>query len=451
VESGNMKIAIAGFDREGRSTLRYLREQEEYRGAQIWVLDRNPLIKVSRGVRAATGTHYLAHLEMFDVVFRTPGLRYLSLEIQRAIRRGVRVTSATKLFFDKFPGRIIGVTGTKGKGTTSALIYEVLKAAGKDVSLVGNIGTPALDLLASRKKLGKNSWAVYELSSFQLMDLERSPYIGVVLMVTSEHMDWHKNAKEYVAAKSSIVRFQAHDNFAVIAADYPRSRSYARLTKAKIFDFSRRRTLPRGTYVRNGTFIFTDGRRKEAVCATGDLRVPGAHNFENAAAAITVAKILRIPNALIKTAISRFRGLPNRLEFVAKKNGVRYYNDSYATTPETAEVAIAAFKEPKILILGGSHKGSDFRHLGRAISRSRSVKAIIGIGVEWPRIRAHIHNKKVRMIEDCKNMRAIVRAAARAAAPGDVVLLSPACASFGMFENYTERGAQFRASVTKLK
>ena len=160
---------------------------------------------------------------------------------------------------------------------------------------------------------------------------------------------------------------------------------------------------------------------------------------------------MNIPNAIIAKAISHFKGLPNRLELVANVRGVKYYNDSYATTPETTEVAIASFAAPKILILGGSHKGSDFGHLGQIISRSKNIKAIVGIDAEWPRIKSHIHNKKIKIVEGHKNMKEIVHAASAAAAPGDVVLLSPGCASFGMFKNYTERGEQFKAFVRKLK
>ena len=441
------KIAILGFGREGRSVLEFIKREPEFRGAEIWILDEKKQA-VPRGARGRFGKKYLSRLGSFDIIFRSPGVRYLHPEIQRAMRRGTRISSLTKLFFEKCIGRVIGVTGTKGKGTTSALIHHILKAGGEKTFLAGNIGTPALDILPA---ITKDSWVVLELSSFQLMDAEQSPHIAVALMVTSEHLDWHKNNREYVAAKANIVRFQSRNDYAVLSADYPKSMSYARATKARILAFSRHEAVRKGTFVRDGWFWFSNGKKKERVCAVADLHLPGEHNWENAAAAITAAKLAGVPDKKIRKAVASFHGLEHRLEFVKTVRGTRYYNDSYSTTPETAEVAIAAFKEPKILILGGSHKGSDFKSLGRTISKSKSIRAIVGVGAEWPKIKAHIANGNIPVVEGCRSMDEIVRAARALAMPGDAVLLSPGCASFGMFRNYTERGAQFKRCVNALK
>ncbi|MBI4085680.1 MAG: UDP-N-acetylmuramoyl-L-alanine--D-glutamate ligase [Candidatus Liptonbacteria bacterium] len=522
-----MKLAILGFGREGQSILKFLQNRRLKRiktqinaddKDEIWVLDKNIDIRIPRGVKTQLGKNYLKNLKQFDVIFRSPGIPYLSPEIQKAKKVGVEISSPTKLFFEELRGMtlngrrqtqklfsvsprsvrasqrpiLIGVTGTKGKGTTSSLIYKILKDAGKDAYLAGNIGKPALDLLFNtqiladknadkrgykisenprlrqasdgqvRNNLRKSAYVILELSSFQLQDLGTSPHIAVALMVTSEHLDWHADVKEYAEAKANIVRFQSQNDYAVIAKDYPKSMSYARKTKARVFTFSRNtevhpRTkgfgvgVKKGTCVERGYFWFRNGKKKEKVCATRELQIPGEHNWENAGAAITVAKILGIKNTAIAKAIHNFKGLEHRLEFVADIKGVKYYNDSYATTPETAEVAIAAFGAPKVLILGGSHKGSDFTRLGRVISRSKTVKAIIGVGKEWPRIKRHIKNPRVRIIEGCKNMKQIVQKAHAVGAPGDVVLLSPACASFGMFKNYTERGRQFKKLVKRLQ
>jgi UDP-N-acetylmuramoylalanine--D-glutamate ligase len=454
-----MKIAILGFGKEGVSALAFLKRTPEFPGAEIWILDNNEGLKLPRGVFSQLGKKYLHDLERFDLIIRSPGIRYHLPELQAAIRGGVEVTSPIKLFFERCPAQIIGVTGTKGKGTTSTLIYKILKAAGKKVFLTGNIGGSAmgwgLDFLP---KLGTRSWVVLELSSFQLMDLRQSPHIAVALMITSEHLDWHKSTREYRDAKASIVRFQSPRDFAVLAHDYPASRVFAKLTRANVFEFSRRAKLKGGTHVENGYFWFSDGwrkgatgnlpegGRKEKICAVDRLQIPGEHNWENVGAAITVAKILKIPNAVIAKTVYGFKGLEHRLEFVAEKRGVRYYNDSYATTPETTIAAIQAFAAPKILILGGSSKGSDFTELGRVIAKSKTIKGVVGIGAEWPRIKAEIRARRseLGMIEGCKNMKEIIRAANSLAAPGDVVLLSPACASFGMFKNYGDRGKQFK-------
>lgn len=461
------KIALLGFDREGRSTLRFLQNDPAFRDAEFWIFDRNEAVEVPPGIRTSLGADYLAALAEFgpgDMIFRTPGARYHLPELAHARERGVTVTSATRLFFDRCPGTIIGVTGTKGKGTTSSLIYEIVKAAGRDAFIAGNIGVPALDILP---RMDAHSWAVLELSSFQLIDLEKSPHIGVALMVTSEHLDWHADVEEYAAAKSNIVRWQTAADFAVLAADYPRSAAYAELTKGDVLMFSRHHPVARGAWAEDGAFWFSPGGAgvpgtatahamigpREKICPASSLKIPGEHNWENACAAIAAAKAAGIETAAIAAAIANFRGLEHRLEFVAEVDGVNYYNDSYSTTPDAAVVALEAFAAPKVIILGGSPKNSDFTALGRTIDDAAAhggIRAVIGIGAEWPRIKAAIHDDSVQMIENCATMEDVVRAARGAAQPGDVVILSPGCASFGMFRNYTDRGNQFKAQVRAL-
>jgi UDP-N-acetylmuramoylalanine--D-glutamate ligase len=502
-----MKIAIIGFGKEGKSALEFLRRQKEYKIAEFWVLDKKPNADIPKDVFARSGDEYLKHLDRFDLIVRSPGIRYGLPEIQATIKKGITVTSPTKIFFENCPTKnIIGVTGTKGKGTTSTLIYKILahsqvlknmrmmdtlrrypsvdtfarcpKESRRGIFLAGNIGVPVLSILP---KLNKDSWIVLEMSSFQLIDLKESPHIAIVLMTTSEHLDWHGSVKEYRNAKANIVRFQKPNDFAVLAADYPASRGYAKLARAKTFFFSRQAKMPfagaglQGTFVQNGAFWFSDGKKKERICATSDLQIPGEHNWENVGAAITVARILKIPKAVIVKTLREFKGLEHRLEFVIEKKGVRYYNDSYATTPETTIAAIRAFPDQsKILILGGSSKNSNFRELGKVISKSKSIKAIVGIGIEWKRIKERLGSvipakaeiqgedkgsmdpglrrddefdgtyKNIKIIEGCKNMKEIMSAVKKIAASGDVVLLSPACASFGMFKNYSERGEQFK-------
>jgi UDP-N-acetylmuramoylalanine--D-glutamate ligase len=467
------KIALLGFDREGKSVLRFVANDPEFRDAEIWILDKKEDVEIPSGVHSQLGANYLDGLDRFDVIFRTAGARYHMPELQAAIAHGVTVSSATKLFFERCPGTIIGVTGTKGKGTTSTLIYEMLKRGGRKVFIAGNIGKPAVDILP---EMDRDSWAVLELSSFQLIDLETSPHIGVALMVTQEHLDWHADVAEYIVAKSNIVRHQSPDDFAVLAEDYPQTATYASLTDGSVFTFSRHHSVKKGAWVEDSAFWFAgdpngENRNdasigmgvKEKICATDMLHIPGEHNWENACAAIAAAKLAGIANDDIARAIDEFRGLEHRLEFVAETGGgVHWYDDSYSTMPDSAEVALAAFDEPKIMILGGSSKGADFTSLAHAIRESKSVKAIIGIGVEWPRIKEAIaaadsgamSNAKnpntPLLIEGCANMEEIIRAACDAAKPGDVVILSPGCASFGMFKNYTERGNQFKEEVRRL-
>ena len=446
-----MKIAIIGFGREGQSLFSFLRKHPRYKDAEIWALDKNPHIKIPREIPQRLDEHYLDGLSEFDLVFRSPGVPYMTRELVRARKAGVHFSSPTQLFFEEAAlrgAKIIGITGTKGKGTTSTLTYRILQSGGKKTFLAGNIGTPALDIVP---KLDSASLVVLELSSFQLIDLKESPSIAVVLMVTSEHLDWHEDLPEYIAAKRNIIRFQSPKGYTVIAEEYPRSRSFVKHAPGTVFTFSKKKVVKKGAWTEKGLFWFSDGKRKENICLVSDLWIPGFHNLDNSCAAITVAKILGVKNTAIRSAIRGFRGLEHRLELVKKVRGVTYYDDSYATTPETAAVAVQAFENPKILILGGSSKGSDFKRLGKLISASKSIKAIIGVGVEWSRIKRLIKNPRLRIVEGCKNMKQIVRTAHKLTSPGDVVLLSPACASFGMFKNYTDRGEQFKKQVRELK
>ena len=425
----NRKIAVIGEGIEGKSSADFLKKH----GAEVTVLD------------VKQGGKYLDGLEKYDLIVRSPGVRLPELE--RKVSKD-KITSQTKLFFDLCPAPIIGVTGTKGKGTTASLIYEMLKAEGKDAYLGGNIGVPPFDFL---NKLNKDSIVVLELSSFQLIDLHKSPHIAVVLMITSEHLDYHKDVLDYVSAKRNILRFQKSDDFAIINREYPASNESDVETNAKVYFVSREREIDEGCFARDGKIVIRTKERELPVFETKDLILRGEHNFENVCAAVMAAYLSGVSVKNIQNVLADFKGLEHRLELVGQVNGVEYYNDSFSTTPETAIAAIEAFEEPEILILGGSSKKSNFEELGQLISGKGNIKAIIGIGVEWPKIKEHIKSSSILIIEDATNMNQIVQAASKIALPGDVVLLSPACASFDMFKNYKDRGEQFKSEVHKLK
>lgn len=460
----NKKVAILGFGSEGISTSKFLKNK----GAAITVLDRRGKEEIESeylddaenlGVQFVLGEKYLLDLTKFEIIIRTPGFYRNDQKLIEAEKHGVVVTSQTKIFFDLCPCPIIGVTGTKGKGTTVSLIYEMLNLAGKDAYLGGNIGTPPLDFL---DKLGKDSIVVLELSSFQLQDLDKSPadvkamagkpHIAVMLMTTSEHLDKHKDVSEYVDAKRNIFSFQTGDDFAIVNRDYPASNESDIYTEGKVFYVSRERAGRNGSFLRdNILWMQIDGAEKKIVDIK-DILLPGKHNLENVAAAALSAHLVGVERGQIVKVLKSFKGLEHRLELVREINGVRYYDDSFSTTPETAIAAIEAFTAPEILILGGSSKNSDFLALGRVIGESKNIKAIIGIGDEWWEIKSKIKDQKsnILFVEDAKDMRTIVLAASKIAEPGDVVLLSPACASFGMFKNYKDRGEQFKKEVEKL-
>jgi UDP-N-acetylmuramoylalanine--D-glutamate ligase len=448
IDFSGKKVAVLGLGLEGEDVCRFLLKQE----AKIFIFDQKTASELGKiyqefkkkGVKFSLGKNYLkTSLKDFDMIFRSPGFYRLLPQIVEAEKRGVVISSATKLFFDLCPGKIIGVTGTKGKGTTATLIYKILKKAKKKVFLAGNIGEPMLKLLP---KLGSNSLVILELSSFQLQDMKKSPQLAVVLFISSEHLDYHRDKKEYVQAKSNIVRHQRGNDFAILNADDPTSSSFAKLSPAKVYYFSRKKPV-NGAYVKNKNIFF----EKEVTGKTGKLKLRGEHNWENVCAAITASFLAGAGLTSVKKAVFSFQGLEHRLELVAKKNNISFYNDSFSTTPETAMAAIKAFQEPVILIAGGSEKGSDYTELGRVISKS-SVKTLILIGKTAGQIKEVVDKAdfKGEIIFRPGEMKKIVKLAWQKARPGDVILLSPACASFDMFENYKERGNQFKQFVKAL-
>ena len=425
----NKKIAVVGEGVEGQSSYKYLKEK----GANVKIFDKKQ------------GEDYLKDLKDFDLIVRSPGV---NPELFKNIPAD-KITSQTNLFMKLCPAKIIGVTGTKGKGTTSSLIHQMLKKQGFDAYLGGNIGLPPFEFLDN---LNVHSVVVLEMSSFQLMDLKKSPNIAVILMITSEHLDWHKSTEEYINAKRNILRFQKEEDFAVINKDYLASRESDVETIGQVYYVSREEEVLRGCFIKENAVWIKAGDLEEKIINTKDILIPGEHNFENVCAASMAAYLFGVDVNNITQVLKTFKGLEHRLELIATKNGVRYYDDSFSTTPETAIAAINAFSDPEILILGGSSKNSDFTALGEVISNATNIKAIIGIGKEWQKIKAKIVNPKseIYFIEGADSMEKIVTAASKIAFSGDVVLLSPACASFDMFKNYKDRGEQFKEEVIKL-
>lgn len=445
------KIAVVGFGKEGLSAANYFAQ-----GNLITLFDDRAKREIDptlfRRVRAKNVDFCLGGSKSkeskFDLVIRSPGVRPDHLLVKKLIKNGATLISSIKIFFDRCPAKIIGVTGTKGKGTTATLIYEMLKSKYPSVFLAGNIGIPVLDVLP---KLTRKSLVVLELSSFQLFDLTKSPQIAVILMITSEHLDWHKDTKEYQKAKESIVKFQTEDDFAVINQDFEVARSFATKTKAKVF-FTSTTGQANGVYL-VGDKVISQIDKREEIARTDDILIPGIHNLQNVVAAVAVAKILKVKSGAILKILATFRGLPYRLQLIRELAGVKFYNDSFSTTPETTIAAIDAFPGPKTLILGGSSKNSDFASLGRKITTDKSVKGLVLIGQERGRIKTAIDAAGTfgGKIKKAQNMREIVMIARNLAKSGDVIILSPACASFDMFKNYQDRGEQFTKEVRRLR
>lgn len=404
------KVAFLGLGVDAGDVEAWLRTQ----GAEITILDEKK------------DPDAFADLAKYDALVRSPGVYRHREEILAAEKAGVVVTSKMKIFFDVCPTKnIIGVTGTKGKGTTSTLIYEMLKAAGKDVFIGGNIGRGMFEHL---ERITPETWVVLELSSFQLMDLHASPYIAVTLMVTSDHLDWHKDLEEYVHAKSSITRFQKTDDISIFNDQYAQSVHIGMLGEGK--------KMP----VRRSDW-------------SAPVRLRGEHNKENFAAAAAAARIAGVSEETILAVAREFKGLEHRLEEVATVEGVTYYDDSISTTPDTAIAAMNAFTEPLILFLGGSDKGANFTELGQAITNATHVKGIVLIGATSEKIKASLNQAgaNIPVQEGAQTMQEAVAQARAMSIPGSVVVLSPACASFGMFKNYKDRGDQFKEAVSRLK
>lgn len=458
-ELKNKKIAILGLGMEGIATTEFLLSN----GISFTILDKKSEQAVQdlypeiyaklkgKNISFLCGDDYLSHIESFNVIFRSPGIPVLTPELVAAQQKGVEITSQTKLFFDLCPCPIIGVTGTKGKGTTSTLIYQMLQQAGKSAFLGGNIGRPPVSFLT---ELTKESVVVLELSSFQLQDLTKSPHIAVVLMITSEHLDYHATTEEYVDAKRNILRYQTTGDFAVINRDYPASNESDIHTDGQVYFVSREREVPeQGCFIKDQAVWIRRNGKDEKIIDASEIALLGKHNWENVCSAVMAASLSGVSKESMVSVLKTFTGLEHRLEFVAEINGVNYYDDSFSTTPETAIAAIESFDQPEILILGGSSKGSDFTELGQVISHASNIKAIIGIGEEWKRIKnaLTVDGSQFTVIEGARNMKEIILEASEIAEKGDVVLLSPGCASFGMFTDYKDRGNQFKKEVIRLK
>lgn len=378
------------------------------------------------------GSDYDHNLDRYDFVLRSPGylLANPKLVLAQKNNKGLIVTSPLRFFMDLCPSKnIIGVTGTKGKGTTSSLIYAILKEAKKSVYLGGNIGIAPFDFLT---KLNKNSFVVLELSSFQLEDFHRSPHIAVFTNFTAEHLapadpnnpNYHKTLKIYREAKLNIARFQKPNDFFVV-------------NDKLALAISDKNPVGQGRII-----YFTK--------SDWPSQLVGSHNKENIAAAETVAQILKISPETVAKAVKKFKGLEHRLELVASKNNIKYYDDSFATTPESTIIALKSFTEPVILLAGGADKGANFKALAKEIKK-RVKFVILFAGEATPRLKrdlltAGCDSKKIKI---AKSMAEAVKLANQESKAKDIVLLSTACASFGIFKNYKERGNLFKAEVSK--
>ena len=435
------KIAVLGLGVSNRPLVRLLLEF----GCQVTGCDRTPREKVDAevleleefGCKLSLGDGYLENVEA-ELLFRTPGMHPGHPAIRALADKGAEVTSEMEVFFEVCPCPIIAVTGSDGKTTTTTLISEMLKAEGRKVWLGGNIGTPLLPLV---RQMQETDIAVVELSSFQLMDMTRSPARAVVTNLSPNHLDVHKDMDEYVEAKKNIFRFQKETDLLVLNADNAITAAFTGngITKS----FSR---LGTGNVCLRDGIICRDGT---PVLDSKDILLPGVHNIENYMAAIAVVEGLVSDETVVRVA-KTFGGVEHRIELVRIKDGVRFYNDSIASSPSRTIAGLRSFSEKVILIAGGYDKHIPYDVLGPEVCRH--VKKLFLCGATAPQIRAAVENCRGEKPEmtDCGDFESAVRAAAAAAESGDVVLMSPASASFDQFKNFMVRGECFKKIVMEL-
>ena len=397
------------------------------------------------GCELHLGADYLKDLDA-DVIFRTPGLRPDVPEIAACVDRGAVLTSEMEVFFEVCPCPIIAVTGSDGKTTTTTIIAELLKAAGRRVWVGGNIGHP---LLCEADGMLATDYAVLELSSFQLMTMKHSPHIAVVTNLAPNHLDVHRDMAEYVAAKENIFRHQSGEDVAVFNADNDITAEQSRRAPGRARLFSRQDEVADGVFLRGEDIVCRSGGHERVVMTTGDIKIPGVHNVENYMAAIAAVDGL-VPDEVIRDFAREFGGVEHRIELVRTYRGVRYYNDSIASSPSRTIAGLRSFHEKVILIAGGYDKHIPFDVLGPEIVEH--VKLLVLCGATADKIRAAVENAPRYQpgkpeILDVTPFTAAVEAARDRAQPGDVVTLSPACAAFDQFKNFAERGKFFKSIV----
>lgn len=445
------KVAVLGIGISNTPLIRMLLQA----GVRVTACDKRERIAFdgllddieALGATVYLGEDYLDHLKGQDVIFRTPGLRPDLPQIQAAVKEGALLTSEMEVFFQVCPCPIIGVTGSDGKTTTTTIIAKLLEVAGRTVHLGGNIGKP---LLPEVGEIKETDFAVVELSSFQLMTMDLSPHISVVTNLAPNHLDVHKSMEEYTEAKKNIFTHQSKEDHLILNADNEITRSFVSAAVGQITLFSRREAPEgKGVFLRDNAIWVKNDRGERQVLPCEDILLPGDHNVENYMAAIGAVDGL-VTDEAIHSFAKEFGGVEHRIELVRELDGVKYYNDSIASSPTRTMAGLKCFPEKVILIAGGYDKHIPFDALGPSILKH--VKLLILTGATAPKIRTAVeetpgYQKGSPDIQEYEDFRKAIESAHAAARPGDVVILSPACASFDKFKNFVERGNTFKSIV----
>jgi UDP-N-acetylmuramoylalanine--D-glutamate ligase len=443
------RVLVVGLGKSGVGSALFLAE----RGAKVAVSDAKseeqlrdeiPLL-LDHGINVETGRHSERTFREQDLIVVSPGVPFDVPQLVHARERGIPVIGEVELAARFLKGRIVAITGSNGKTTTTALAGEIISAGGREALVGGNIGTPAITFV---DRAGDQTWLVLEISSFQLETIETfHPYIAVVLNITPDHLDRHRTFENYAAAKARLFENQTAGDFAVLNADNEPCLAMASKTKAQVRWFSRLKEVTSGAFVRGGEIAWRDGDGKgeRAIMPLSEIGLKGAHNVENVLAGVCVGMLAGIEPELIRRAVAQFKAVEHRLEYVATVRGVEYYNDSKATNVDATMKALESFAGGIHLILGGKDKGSDYSVLNPLLQER--VKRVYTIGAAAAKIEAQARGTE---IVNAGTLEAAVRRASEEAAPGDIVLLAPACASFDQFDSYEHRGQLFKELVQQL-
>lgn len=435
----NKNILIMGFGVTGKTTLKFLKEFP----CKIYVYDSNQdLHKLN--VEEDFIIFKEEDLDYIDLIVKSPGIYPFHELLEKAREKNIEIISDIELSYRNLKTEnVIAVTGTNGKTTTTTILGDILRRVAKTY-VVGNIGRGILEIT---KEASDDDYVVIEASSFQLEDtIKFKPHIGVLTYVTSDHLDWHKTRQNYVDAKFKIFKNQDENDFAILNYEDKNLAEEYKL-KAEKYYFSMEKIGDKGAYVDNGKIYFNNGEKTEEVLDIKDIKIPGDHNVRNIMAAIIACKLLNIDLDLIKKSILSFTGVEHRIEFVREVDGVKYYNDSKGTNPDSTEVAVAAMDGDVVLIAGGYDKGADFDNL---IEKSKDkIKTAILFGETAEKISNSCKKSGVEfyITEDLKKA---VELARKLSSSGDDVLLSPACASWDMYKSYEIRGQHFKDLVKEL-
>lgn len=450
MELKNKRVLVVGLGKSGIAAAMFLRQQ----GALVTVSDTRSAAALAKeiptlleaGIMVESGGHGLLTFRRQDLIVISPGVPLDTPEVKQVIGYGMPVIGELELASRFLKGRIVAITGSNGKTTTTTLIGKILAEAQFPTLVGGNIGTPVIDLIP---RSTDETIDVLEVSSFQLETIEQfRPWISVVLNITPDHLDRHGSFENYAAMKARITELQQADDFLVLNAEDKPTQMVAAKTKAQIFWFSLRRPIKQGAFVHGESiaFIPREGAKAEPIMPVAEVPLKGSHNVENVLAAVCVARLAGVPAETIRSAVASFKAVEHRLEFVRSLNGVEYFNDSKATNVDATMKAIAAFPGGVHLILGGKDKDSDYTLLAPLL-RER-VKTVYTIGSAAEKIERQLHG--VAKMVEAGTLDVAVREARKAAVAGDVVLLAPACSSFDQFENYEHRGRIFRQIVQEL-